>query len=601
MFTSWFSRCAAILSTALLVGTGTAGAAELVILHINDHHSHLQADGGMDLELAGERTRVRSGGFPALAAKFRELEAGGDAVLKLHAGDAITGDLFYTLFKGAADAALMNEICFDAFALGNHEFDDGDTGLAAFLDELAKGDCGTAVLAANVHPKVGESPLAKTSATDYFKPYEIFERGGMRIGVIGIDIATKTKQSSSPDESTKFSNELKAARKNIKKLKREGVNAVILLTHYQYANDIELAKKLKGVDVIIGGDSHTLLGDFADVGLNSEGPYPTLVKGKDGNTVCVAQAWQYAQIVGELVVEFDDDGKVVDCSGTPHMPLADSFKRKNAEGKRVELEGGARDAVIAAVNAHPNLAITAEDSRVAATLAGFSSRVDELKAEVIGEVASPLCLERIPGQGRSKLCDASATAAQGSDISNLVAHAFRDMSRTADIAIQNGGGVRTDVKDGPFSIGDAYKLLPFSNTLVVLDMNGAEIRQVLEEALDYALNPEGSSGAYPYAAGLRWTVDASRPMGQRFSNIEFKGPGGNSWRPLDDGRTYSVVTNDYIAAGRDGYLTFKTVTDDGRVVDTYLDYAQSFVDYVRARGTIDKLPLEEYSTQAFAK
>ena len=574
---------------------------ELTILHINDHHSHLQADSGMDLILAGERTRVRSGGFPALVTKFKALESQSDKVLKLHAGDAITGDLYYTLFKGRADAALMNEICFDAFALGNHEFDDGDAGLAAFLDELGKGDCNTAVLAANVKPEVGVSALAKSSATDYIKPHHIFTRGDMKIGVIGIDIAKKTKQSSSPDETTLFADELTTAQAEINVLTQQGVDHIILLTHYQYENDLALAKALTGVDVVIGGDSHSLLGDFSDLGQNAAGPYPTVVTGADGQMVCVAQAWQYAQIAGELRVRFDDKGAVTACSGTPHMMLADSFKRKNADGKRVELDGEARAAVMAAVTAHPNLSVVIEDAEAAALLARFSGQVDELKAETIGVIATPLCLERIPGQGKSKMCDVADTAKNGSDIANLVAHAFRDMSKTGDIAIQNGGGVRTDVEAGDFSIGDAYTLLPFANTLVELTMTGAEIHQALEEALDYALTPDGSTGAYPYAAGLRWSIDARRPKGERFANIQIKGPADASWSPLDKNRSYKVITNNYIAGGRDGYLSFKNVATDGRIVDTYLDYAQSFVDYVRAKGTVDKLPLSEYSTQSFIK
>ena len=586
------------LTMTLSLSTGV-GADDLTILHINDHHSHLQADTGLDLMLAGEKTRVVSGGFPALAATFKTLAAQNDNVLKLHAGDAITGDLYYTLFKGSADAALMNTICFDAFALGNHEFDGGDAGLAQFLDELNKGDCNTQVLAANVVPEAGVSPLAPNSATDYFKPYHIFTRGDRQIGVIGIDIANKTKQSSSPDATTMFLDEVTTAQAQIDKLTDLGVNHIVLLTHYQYENDLAMAGQLRGVDVIIGGDSHTLLGDFSDLGKQSAGAYPTLVTDAEGNQVCVAQAWQYAQIAGELHISFDDQGRVNSCSGTPHMMLADSFKRKNADGDRVELAGAARTAVLAAVEAHPNLIRIDADQAAADLLASFSDQVDALKAANIGTIASDLCLERIPGQGKSKLCDPAATAQQGSDISNLVAHAFRDMSRTGDIAIQNGGGVRTDVSAGDFSIGDAYKLLPFANTLVALEMTGAEINQVLEEALDYALTPDGSTGAYPYAAGLRWDIDSSQAKGQRFSNIEFKGSADMDWSDLDPERVYTVITNNYIAGGRDGYLTFATVADDGRIEDTYLDYAQSFVDYVRAQGKVNKLPLSEYSTQSY--
>ena len=105
----------------------------------------------------------------------------------------------------------------------------------------------------------------------------------------------------------------------------------------------------------------------------------------------------------------------------------------------------------------------------------------------------------------------------------------------------------------------------------------------------------------PYAAGLRWRVDATKPAGQRLSNMEFKGRNDSSWSPLDSAANYKLVTNNYIAAGRDGYLTFKTVKNDGRYLDTYLDYAQSFVDYVLERGSVSKLPESEYSTQAIKK
>ena len=587
------------LITATVMGISHSFSADLTILHINDHHSHLRADRGADLVLGGEKTRVRSGGFPALAAKFKALEAKNANVVKLHAGDAITGDLYYTLFKGEADAALMNHICFDAFALGNHEFDDGDAGLARFLDFLGQGDCNTTVLAANVIPEVGVSPLAANSATDYFVPHKIFDLDDSKVGIIGLDIATKTKQSSSPDETTQFADELATARAQIAILQNQGIERIVLLTHYQYRNDLALAKALSGVDVIIGGDSHSLLGDFAALGRSSEGPYPTLVTGAEGQMVCVAHAWQYSQILGELLVNFNEDGTLKDCSGTPHMLVADSFKRKDADGARVEVEGEARTAILQSIAAHPNLAIIIEDAEAANLLASFSDQVDALKANIIGTAEETLCLERIPGQGKSKLCDASQTAAQGSDISNLVAHAFRDMSRTGDIAIQNGGGVRVDVAQGPFSIGDAYQLLPFANTLVELQMTGIEIKAVLEEALDYALNPEGSTGAYPYAAGLRWKVDAGKPKGSRFTAISFKGPNDKRWTPLDPMRTYRLITNNYIAGGRDGYLTFAKVAKDGRMTDTYLDYAQSFVNYVQEKGSFGKLAKEDYSTQSY--
>ena len=586
-----------VLITTLIMINGLT-AEQITILHINDHHSHLKPDKRMSLMLDGKSTRVRSGGMPAVVAKIKELESTSNNVIKLHAGDAISGSLFFTLFKGEADAALMNEICFDAFVLGNHEFNEGDKGVAKFIDFLKSEKCSTSVLAANIKPEVGVSALTPNSETDYIQPYSIIEKGGMKVGIIGIDIVRKTIMSSSPDETTKFLDEAETSQKIVNELKKSGVKHIILLTHYGYENELELAATIEGVDVIIGGDSHTLLGDFDKLGLNAAGPYPTIVKGVGGKLVCVATAWQYSQIVGEMTISFNEDGEVKSCKGIPHFMLADSFKRKNSEGDRVEIKGADREAVYSQIKADPKLSIVEEDTSASDILEAFNVKVEEMLSIKVGQVNENLCLVRIPGDKRSKICSPEETASKGSDISMVVAHAFREMAKASDIAIQNGGGVRIDIAKGDLTMGDAYKLLPFANTLVEMDMTGAEIKTVLEEALDYALQPDGSDGAYPYAAGLRWHVDTSKPAGSRLSNMEFKGRNDSSWSALDSSLTYRIVTNNYIASGRDGYLSFKSVKNDGRYTDTYLDYAQSFVDYVLERGSIGKLPDSEYSTQS---
>lgn len=604
-----FSAC--VTAIGLMSGCNDSGnvastdtaAASLRILHINDHHSHLQANSAT-LTLAGAATGVKTGGFPNVVAKINELSAGNSNVLKLHAGDAITGDLYFSLFKGQADADQMNQVCFDAFTLGNHEFDEGDAGLKKFLDFLKGGSCKTDVLSANVAPTVGTSPLALTSATDYIKPYTIKEVNGQKYGIIGITIAGKTKNSSSPDPTTTFADETTTAQKYIDELAGKGVNRIILLTHQGYSNDLTMATKLKGVDVIVGGDSHTLLGDgFKAYGLAPLGPYPTKATDNSGKQVCVAQASQYSDIVGELNVSFDAQGNITGCAGTPHLLLANSFTRKNASGATVELTGADRDAVLKAVVDAPELSVVTPDSKAQASLDSYSQQVDSMKQTVIGAAAETLCLERIPNQGQSKTAGCkAATQSHGSDISNIVAKGFLEMSLTSDICIQNGGGVRIDVPAGPSTIGTAYVLLPFANTLTEISMTGQEIINALEDGVDFALNPSGSTGAYPYAAGLRWNADLSKPKGSRISAVEVNPRVKGSWTAIDATRTYKVVTNNFMARGSDGYTTLGNIPDS-RKLDTYLDYAQSFMDYVRretaAGRSIVKLPVAEYSTQQF--
>ena len=116
----------------IVISAKESAPLSLTILHINDHHSHLEPDQSANLKLNGKSTRVEIGGFSRVVQKFKELEQGKSNVIKIHAGDAMTGDLYYTLFQGAADAALMNEVCFDFFVLGNHEFDSGDLGSSNF-------------------------------------------------------------------------------------------------------------------------------------------------------------------------------------------------------------------------------------------------------------------------------------------------------------------------------------------------------------------------------------------------------------------------------------------------------------------------------------
>lgn len=582
----------------------------LTILHMNDHHSHLDPDSG-DLTLAGVDTRVSQGGFPSAVAKIDELSAANDGnVVKIHAGDAITGTLYYSLFSGQADADLMNEACFDIFELGNHEFDDGDQGLADFLGFLGDTEsCETAVLGANVIPQAG-TPLAPTGGAlqavptpgALFEPFKVIEYDGDRVGYIGIDIAGKTMNSSSPLPTTMFLNEIDTAQQYVDELTADGVDKIVLVTHIQLANDINLASMVEGVDVIVGGDSHTLLGNFAPLGLNTSGRYPYRTSDAAGSPVCIVQAWQYSWVVGELNVNFDEDGVVTSCDGTPHLLLEDTFQRRpEPDADREELAGAERQAVLDFVAVTPELSIVTPDADAQAILDGYSGQVEMLEQQVIGNATADLCLERIPGQGRSQICDVADTADMGGDIQQLVTDAFRVRAFESDFALQNAGGVRIDIPAGDVTIADVYELLPFANTIVNLEMTGAEIAAVLEEAIAFSLDPDGSTGAYPYASGLRWDVDMNAADGERISNLQMRPSGTTDWVALDTEATFTVATNSFIAAGRDGYDTFGTVSDDGRVVDTFLDYAQSFIDYIEqnAGGVLNKIPAAEYSTQNF--
>ncbi|MDO5625350.1 MAG: 5'-nucleotidase C-terminal domain-containing protein [Pseudomonadota bacterium] len=576
----------------------------LTIAHINDHHSNLAPFANQVMQIGGVDTQVELGGFARVTQAFKAYE-GRDDVLKLHAGDAQTGTLYYTLFKGRADADMMNTVCFDAFVPGNHEFDDGDAQLKSFIDHLHAGACQTPVLAANIHPQVG-TPLAPRAADDYLKPYTLKTVKGVQVGIIGLTVKGKTQNSSSPLPTTVFDDEAAAAQRTIDQLKTQGVRHIVLLTHMGYSADKELAAKLTDVDVIIGGDSHTLLGDFSALGSSyrATGPYPTQAVNKDGKPVCIGQAWEYSKAIGEMHVEFNAQGEVTRCGGQASLLIGDSFRRRDSENAWVAVDAATQASIASAVAAMPALKMLAPEAGAATVLSAYASQVDELKKQQIGATTEALCLVRTPGESTNRSagvagCESANQLARGSDIAQVVAQSFLSASLRADVAIQNAGGVRVPVAAGPITMGDAFTVLPFSNVLVEMPLTGAQVAAVLEDAVaNYLDAGQPNGGGHPYAAGLRWHLDMSQAKGQRFTQIEVKHRTTGNWSAIDPAATYIVATNDFIARGQDGYATFKPIFDSGNYVNNYLLYTQTFVDYIVAQQTIARPAAADYSHQS---
>ncbi|MDK9694165.1 MAG: 5'-nucleotidase C-terminal domain-containing protein [Sulfurimonas sp.] len=561
----------------------------LSVVHVNDTHSHLESETIL-LNINGIATKAEIGGYPRMATKIKELQASKANTLTLNAGDTFQGTPYYSLFKGKADSDMLNMISWDALELGNHEFDDGDVALAAFLNDLNIKN----ILAANIEARSGSVLSGK------FKPYFIKEFNGEKVGVVGIDTKQKTKASSNPSSAITFYDEVATAQKYIDELKTYGVNKIVLLSHVGLRNDKAYAAQLSGVDIIIGGDSHSLMGDFSVVGLQShEKSYPFQTQDRDGKKVCIGHAWQYGYAIGAMDVAFDANGVVTDCSGAATLLLGETFTQKDTQGQDVPIKSATQNEIVSLLNRLPQTAIVKKDEETKRKLANYKERFDEQKRIVIGKADEFIGHTRIP-----ETTDGKKILARGSDIVPLVAKSFYELSNRADACIQNGGGVRTSVDEGDVTIATAYTLLPFSNTLFEIDMYGSEIKQVLEDALSNYLDNGGSGGSFPYAYGLRYDVNTQAKQNNRILNLEIKNRANGEWERVGANKMYVIVTNSYIAAGKDGYTTFKRVQDERGVgVDTYLDYALSFVRYVekltREGKKLEKLPSEEHCVKSY--
>lgn len=578
--------------------SGSVAAYELSIAHINDHHSNMRPFSAT-LMIDGEPIRVSLGGFAHVATAFGELEQREPNLLKIHAGDAITGTPYYKFFKGQSDARAMNVVCFDALAIGNHEFDAGDQGLRVFLDELrAAPECDTPVLSANVHPAEG-TPLAfAPDGQPYLAPYAIKEIGGVKIGLVGITVVGKTQNASRPLASTEFEDEAKAAQRTIDELRQKGINHIVLVTHVGFDDDLLLAAQLRGVDVIVGGDSHTLVGDFSEIGLSGKSSYPTVMRDRDGRLVCVGQAWEYAKAIGLMKVTFDDAGNVISCAGQASIVLGQSMQRKGTDGKWVNMSEDEIRTLVTKLHNPGLIKRLAPDADVLAALAPFEEQYDAQTSKPIGILSKDqsLCLTRVPGSANrgTAVCADVSERAGGADVAQVVAESFRlaPAHGPADIGIVNAGGVRTPIEtngsqDLILTYGTAFTLQPFPNELYIAHLTGQQIWDTLEEAVSNWKDEGNSDGSHPYASGLRWALDFTKPRGQRFGNLERKDHASGQWQSLDLQATYSVVLADYLTQGFEGFKTpgnfCKTASADQCMTagGTFAD--ESFIQYVTER------------------
>ncbi len=506
-------------------------AFELSILHVNDTHAHVEA-------------------FPQLMTAVKEARASRENSLLLHAGDVFSGTLYFNEFLGQADLEFMNAMNFDAMTFGNHEFDLGgsDEGHKA-LTEFVKG-AKFPLITANVD--FSKDPLFAGMFSDSYavtteqgKIYNgiIKEIDGEKVGIFGLT-TEETEILSSPG-SIAFENYIEEANKAVAALEAQGVNKIIALTHIGYNdnakvdNDLLLAKNVEGIDIIVGGHSHTKL-DGPDI-VNTN----TIGEAKDATLI--VQANEYGKFLGTLDVSFDKNGVVTEY-----------------DGQLIEI------------------------AKVAADEAGlkmfepYKKRVDEVSNQEIGiELEAPL------ENPRSNEEDLFSVRANETILGNLITDAMLIKSqkytdKEVVMALQNGGGIREAIPAGKVTVGQIITVLPNGNTLSLMDVTGAELKAAFELAVE---NAPKEKGGFLQVSGGRVTYDSSKPAGERIVSVELLNEDGTS-TALEDGKTYTVATNAFTAIGGDGFTMFKAAYDDGRVTDLGLSDWENFAEHLTSGITI---------------
>jgi 5'-nucleotidase/UDP-sugar diphosphatase len=490
-------------STAILAGLSMAApvAAEttLHILHINDLHSRIQPINRFDSTCPAEDDAAGEcfGGVARVATAINtlrdELTAAGENVIVLDAGDQFQGSLMYTTYKGDVEAEFMQAIGFDAMAVGNHEFDDGPDNFIRFLQVVD-----FPVLSGNLDLSQNDALDAEVEDTI------VLDVNGVQVGIVSA-LATDTAETSSPGPTVIFQAEIDAIQNDVDALTEQGVDIIIALTHVGLPADMRIAEAVTGLDVIVGGHSHTYLSANDP---DRAGAYPTWISNPDGAMVPIVQAYAYSKYLGHLEVTFDDAGNVV-----------------YADGNTMLLD-----------------ASVTPDPEIAARVAELAGPIEEAMAEVIGETSEFI-------EGSREVCRAMECP-----MGNLVADAMLDRVRDQgiDVAIQNGGGLRASIDGGPITMGEVLTVLPFQNTVATFQLTGAQIVEALENGVSQV---EDGAGRFPQVAGMRYVWNAGAEPGSRIVSVEVEGADG-SFSAIDPEAVYGVVSNNYMRSGGDGYAVF---------------------------------------------
>jgi len=462
----------------------------VVILHTNDFHGALLpvTDANKNSVAGAAREATIISGVRSAFGK--------DHVLLVDAGDAIQGATVANLFQGKSVIDAYNAMGYDVATLGNHEWDYGQQVLK---DRIA--DAKFDYVNANV-----------TGVNLGWKSNVIKNVAGINIGLFGV-LTTDLPIIVAPSSLTGvgIADPIATAKNQIVELKGQGAQYIIALSHCGYENggaplDPAIAAGAPGINLIIGGHSHTVLKTAAMVG-----------------KTMIAQTGTAGAYVGKEVIDFATyQGKVT---------------RQSVSYELV-----------------PTLTSVAQDPAITAIVDGYNSQLTAKLSVVIGKALVALDGER------------ANVRTKETNLGNYVADWMR-ISTGADIAIENGGSIRVSVPAGDVTVASVYGVLPFDNLLVILEIKGSTLKAALENSVSAY---PAQLGGFVQVSGFSYTFDPSKPKGSRVVSItkdgkpmdmdatyrlctaDFTASGGDGYAMLKDANVV-YKTSEWM---RDGLVTY---------------------------------------------
>jgi 5'-nucleotidase len=447
----------------------------ITILQLNDVYQISPVDGG------------RRGGIARVATLRKKILSESPHTLFLLAGDFISPSVASRLFKGKQMVDALNSAGLDIATFGNHEFDFG----ADVLRERMKESRFTYTIA-NVFDKKTGQPFGGA------QQYIIREMGGVRVAIFGLLLA-ETASMSAPGQGVRFEDPVRAGVRLSRRLRRQGADVIIALTHLPMREDKRLAAEAD-IDLIVGGHEHELLETQA------------------ANTL-ILKMGSDARNLGRIDINLVRGKVARSRRAKPQRkakPIKHRFEIRSIDFAPLPVTNSIKD-----------------DEEVATVVAGYETQLNASLSEVIGKTSVAL-------EAR-----ASVVRFSESNLGNFLADVYRQ-TLGSDVALVNGGSIRSDATYGPGELTkrDVLTILPFENTLVKVGVTGAHIKRLLENGVSAAGEEDGR---FPQVSGMSFVYDAKKAVGSRVTSVEIAG------QPLQPEKTYTLVVSAYVLGGGDGY------------------------------------------------
>lgn len=404
-------------------------------------------------------------------------------------------------------------------SLGNHELDETVDGLIPFIRNLSSPVLAANLILDNVPELKNETNLQKSI---------VLIKKGVKIGIVGY--LTPDTKFLAPVNKIEYEDEVVALKREVNKLINQGVNILIALGHSGYIKDLEIARDVGGLDIVIGGHSNTFLSNdntTSEIPEISQDPYPKIVIQPSGRLVRVVQAYAYTKYIGKLYLKFDSHGEIIKSYGDPIL-LHQEMPRDPDVLKLVEK---------------------------------YRQSVDDINIEVVGKSLVTLTGDTICRLRECNIGNLISTA-----MLNYTTENYNNQYPNVSIAIIQGGRIRASIDRPlkPFDMtrGDWITVLPYSDPLTILTMNGSVLKETLEHSV--ALWREVDSvGQFLQFTGIEVTYDLSKPPGSRI--VEAKAicsNCGNKLTDIRDDNEYKVMMPLFLAEAGDGYIMFRDLPSE---------------------------------------